>query len=285
MISLCALPFAVLVIDMTLVVFLLFVVIGCVVGFFAGLFGIGGGILIVPVLVFSYKYSGVSPSVLTHIALGTSLLVIIFASLASAYQQNRQNNIEWSAVIALGLSSAITAFAATRLAAGLSGWHLRVAFALVVMVSGIRMLTETEEQAQKKLQLFSKPSPVRLVGVGLVTGVVAALAGVGGGVITIPMMYYFLNMPLKLAIGTSSATIVITAIFSVVGYIYNGIGHADLPGWSFGFVDLQRGGALALGTLLMGRVGAYVSFRTHPYRLKRFFALFVIAISILMLLK
>jgi uncharacterized membrane protein YfcA len=123
------------------------------------------------------------------------------------------------------------------------------------------------------------------VGIGLVTGVVAALAGVGGGVITIPMMYYFLNMPLKLAIGTSSATIVITAIFSVVGYIYNGIGHADLPNWSFGFVDLQRGGALAIGTLLMGRVGAYVSFRTHPYRLKRFFALFVIAISILMLLK
>lgn len=284
-ISLCALLFAVLVVTMTLGVFLLFVVVGCAVGFFAGLFGIGGGILIVPVLVFSYKYSGVSPSVLTHIAIGTSLLVIIFASLASAYQQNRQNNIAWSAVIALGLSSALTAFVATRLAAGLSGWHLRVAFALVVMVSGVRMLTETEAQAQKKIELLSKPSPVRLVGIGLIAGVVAALAGVGGAVITIPMMYYFLNMPLKLAIGTSSATIVITALFSVVGYIFNGIGHANLPEWSFGFVDLQRGAALAIGTLLTGRVGAYVSFRTHPYRLKRFFALFVILVSIYMLVQ
>jgi uncharacterized membrane protein YfcA len=99
------------------------------------------------------------------------------------------------------------------------------------------------------------------------------------------MMYYFLDMPLKLAIGTSSATIVITALFSVVGYILNGMGRADLPEWSLGFVDLQRGVALVVGTLLMARVGAYVSFRTHPFRLKKLFALFIILISIYMLLK
>jgi uncharacterized membrane protein YfcA len=153
------------------------------------------------------------------------------------------------------------------------------------MASAIKMLTESEAQAQKKLELSSRPSIPSLVGVGLGAGVVASLAGVGGGIVTIPMMYYFLDMPLKLAIGTSSATIVITALFSVVGYILNGMGRADLPEWSLGFVDLQRGVALVVGTLLMARVGAYVSFRTHPFRLKKLFALFIILISIYMLLK
>jgi uncharacterized membrane protein YfcA len=265
--------------------FLLFVAVGCVVGFFAGMFGIGGGILMVPVLVFSYEQSGVSSSVLTHIAIGTSLFVIFFASLTSAYQHGKQRNVNWRSVFVLGFSSAVTAFATTKLAAWLSGRHLRIAFGLIVMASAIKMLIESEAQAQKKLELSSRPSIPGLVGVGLAAGFVAALAGVGGAVVTIPMMYYFLNMPLKLAIGTSSATIVITALFSVVGYILNGMGRAGLPEWSLGFVDLQRGAALAIGSILMARLGAYVSFKTHPFRLTKLFALFIILVSIYMLVK
>lgn len=250
------------------------------VGFLAGLFGVGGGGLIVPILVFSYKHSGVSPFVLTHIAIGTSLFVIFFASLASAYQHSKQNSIDWRAVFVLGFSSALTGFATTGLAARLSGWHLRIAFALITIAIAFRMFTEGKIQAQKRLELSSKPSPIRLAGIGFAAGVVSALAGVGGGGVTIPMMYYLLNMPLKLAIGTSSATIVITALFSVVGYIFNGIGRADLPNWSFGFVDFQRGAALVIGSLLVARIGAYVSFKTHPYHLRRFFALFLTLVSI-----
>jgi hypothetical protein len=256
-----------------------------VVGFFAGMFGIGGGILIVPVLIFSYEQSGVPWSVLTHIAIGTSLFVIVFASLTSAYQHGKQRNVDWRSVFVLGFSSAVTALATTKLAAWLSGRHLRIAFGLMVMASAIKMLTEGEAKAQKKLEFLSKPGIPGLMGVGLAAGIVAALAGVGGAIVTIPMMYYFLNMPLKLAIGTSSATIVITALFSVVGYILNGIGRAGLPEWSFGFVDLQRGAALAVGTVLMARVGAYVSFKTHPFQLKKLFAIFVILVSIYMLVK
>ena len=84
---------------MVLIDFLLFVALGCVIGFLAGLFGVGGGILMVPVLVFSYDYSGVSPSVLTHVAIGTSLFVVLFASVSSAYQHRKQHNIDWRAVL------------------------------------------------------------------------------------------------------------------------------------------------------------------------------------------
>lgn len=270
---------------MTLFDFLIFIAVGCIVGFLAGFFGVGGGILMVPVLVFSYERFGVPGSVLTHIAFGTSLFVIIFASLTSAYQHGKQGNIDWRSVFVIGFSSAVTALATTKLAVWLSGKHLRIFFGVLVMASAIKMLTESEAQAQKKLELSSRPSIPSLIGVGLAAGVVASLAGVGGGIVTIPMMYYVLEMPLKLAIGTSSATIVITALFSVVGYILNGMGRTDLPEWSLGFVDLQRGVALVVGTILMARVGAYVSFRTHPFRLKKLFALFIILVSIYMLLK
>ncbi len=270
---------------MVLIDFLLFLLVGCVVGFLAGLFGVGGGFVMVPILILSYEHYGFSPSVLTHIAIGTSLFVVLFASISSAYQHSKQKNIDWRSVLIIGFSSAVTAFATARLAAGLSGKHLQVAFALIVGMAALRMLTESQTKAQKKLQMMSRPSAFGLVGVGLSAGIVSALAGIGGGVFTIPVMYYFLNMPLKMAIGTSSATIFITAFFSVLGYILNGMGRPGLPEWNLGFVDLQRGIALAIGTLLLARVGAYVSFKTHPYRLGKLFALFVILISIYILLK
>jgi uncharacterized membrane protein YfcA len=71
----------------------------------------------------------------------------------------------------------------------------------------------------------------------------------------------------------------------VAGYILNGMGRAGLTEWSLGFVDLQRGVALAIGTMLLARVGASVSFKTHPYRLRKLFALFVILVSIYLLMK
>jgi uncharacterized membrane protein YfcA len=263
----------------------IFFVVGCAVGFLAGLFGVGGGFIMVPILILSYQYSQLSPSVSTHVAIGTSLFVVIFASIASAYQHRKQGNVDWRAVLIIGFSSAVTAFATTRMAAGMSGKSLQVAFAVIVMSAAIRMLTERGKVALAKMELTSQPKTSGMIGVGLATGVVSALAGIGGGTFSIPMMYYFLKMPLKMAIGTSSAAIVITALFSVTGYILNGLGRPGLPEWTLGFVDLQRGVALAVGSLLLARVGAYVSFKTHPFRLRKLFALFVIGISLYILIR
>jgi uncharacterized membrane protein YfcA len=270
---------------MLLLEFFLFMLVGCGVGFLAGLFGVGGGFIMVPILVLSYEHSGVSPSVLTHLAIGTSLFAIIFGSMASAYQHQKQGNMDWRSVFILGFSSAITAFATTRLAASLSGGQLRGAFVLILMAAAIKMMTEGQAKAMKHLELSEKPSLKGLLGTGGATGVVSTLAGIGGGVFIIPLMYNFLHFPLRLAIGTSSAAIVITALFSVTGYILNGMGRPGLPAWSLGFVDLQRGAALAVGMLLMGRVGAYASSKIHPFHLRKVFTLFVFLLSVYMLLK
>jgi len=148
---------------MTLIDFLLFVAMGCGVGFLGGLFGIGGGFILVPILIFSYEHSGVSPSVLTHMAIGTSLFVILFLSLSSSYQQSRQRNIDWRAVFIIGFSSAFSAFATTRLTAEFSGQYLRIAFTLLVFFVATRMLTEGELKAQKRLELPSNLSLIRLL--------------------------------------------------------------------------------------------------------------------------
>ncbi len=276
---------AMLVKDMTLLEFLIFVTVGCGVGFLAGLFGVGGGFIMVPVLLFSYEHLGFSHSVLTHMAIGTSLFVVLFASLSSAYQHSRQKNVDWRAVLILGLSSAVTAYITARIAAGLSGKSLQIAFAIIVGMAAFRMLTETEKMAEKKIDTHSRPSPYSLGGVGLCAGVVSALAGIGGGVFTIPMMYYFLRMPLKIAIGTSSAAIFITAFFSVIGYMISGMGRSGLADWNLGFVDLQRGLALAIGTVFLAKTGARASFKMNPHRLRKLFALFVILIAIYIILK
>jgi uncharacterized membrane protein YfcA len=264
--------------------FLIFILVGTIVGFLAGLFGIGGGGLIVPVLIFSYEHAGVSPAVLTHIAISTSLFVILFASLMSAFQHGRQGTIDTRAALVIGGSSAVTALATTAFAAGVSGRFLKVFFCLLIFTTALRMLFEGSGRAREETGRGPRPGLAGLSGVGFLAGVTSALAGVGGGGVTIPVMHYFLKMPIKAAIGTSSAAIVITALFSVAGYIVSGTGRHDLPGWTLGFVDLQRGAALVIGSLIMARLGARVSFRTQPYRLKKMFALFLAAISIYMAL-
>jgi len=270
---------------MTILEFLLFIGVGCGVGFLAGLFGVGGSILLVPALIFSYGKMDISPSILTHIAIGTSLFVIVFASLTSAYQHSKQKNVDRRAVFFIGFSSAFSAFAAARLACGLNGKILQMLFASLVIAIGVQMIRENRIEAQKRLESSSRPNIVGLIAIGVIAGIISALAGLGGGAVTIPMMYYLLHMPLKLAIGTSSATIVITALFSASGYIVNGIGQADLPDWTLGFVDIKRGIALAIGTILMARVGAYISYKTHPFRLRRLFALYNIIIGIYLFIR
>lgn len=262
---------------------LVFVLWGGLIGFLAGLFGIGGGGLIVPLLVFSYTRSGVSPSALTHVAIGTSLFVIFFASLTGAYQHHKQKNVDWHASLVMGASSALAVSVTARIAVGLSGESLRAAFAVFTVLIALRMLTEKQRRDVEIPATPSGAGAVPLAGIGLIAGVISALTGVGGGGVTIPMMYYLLKMPLKLAIGTSSATIVITAFFAVAGYILAGVGRPDLPDWCFGFVDYPRGTALVLGSLVTARFGAYVSFRTPAIRLRRSFALFLILVAVYVL--
>lgn len=121
-----------------LTLFILLLV-GCVIGFLAGFFGVGGGVILVPVLVFLFEHQSVNNSVLTQLAMGTSLFIVIFASISSATKHTQQQNVYWRAVMIMGIASVITAGLGSVIAASLPGNVLRIFFAVVVFAVGLRL--------------------------------------------------------------------------------------------------------------------------------------------------
>ena len=119
----------------------------------------------------------------------------------SAYQHRKQGNVDWRSVFITRIFQCHHSFCNIKICRSHKREILQVAFALFVLAAAIRMLTEGEKSGEEKFELRRKPKMIGLIGVGFAAGVVSALAGIGGGVFTIPMMYYILNMPLKLAIG------------------------------------------------------------------------------------
>ncbi len=267
---------------MEITTFFLLLVIGCCVGFLAGFFGVGGGVILVPVLVLMFTIQSVNPEVLTHMAMGTSLFTVVFASLSSAVKHSRQGNVFKKGVLVLGLSSVIFAFAGTYLASIIPGWWLRKIFSFAILFVSLMLLFEN---SKKEFTGEFQPKIFRLVWIGSVVGLFSSMTGVGGGVFFVPLLYFFVSFPIKLAIGTSSTTILLTATTAVAGYIINGWGNSHLPSNTIGFVDFLQAFPLIIGTVIFGPVGATIAQKTKSERLKKIFAVFLLINAILMFIK
>ena len=130
---------------MDILTFVLLLAAGCAAGFLAGFFGVGGGILLVPVLLFYYQTTTITSLVTTHLAFGTSLLIIIFASASSAYRYNRGDYVLWRGVLLMGIGSAVGALIGSAIAAMLQGRTLRQIFAVVLVVAAVRLLSQARK--------------------------------------------------------------------------------------------------------------------------------------------
>jgi uncharacterized membrane protein YfcA len=265
---------------MELGVFILLLLAGAAAGFLAGFFGVGGGIILVPILLSYFHFINLSPDVATHLAFGTSLFIVIFASIPSAYQHDKNGNVISRAVLLIGGASIVGSLIGANIAAALQGKALQQIFAAVVTLAATRLLVEQNARGDLEPNL----SPVGLSLIGIIVGLVSSLAGVGGGVFAIPMMYYFMNFPLKKALGTSSATIVITAIASTLGYVVKGwekvsAAVPEYAGFTLGFVDYVHSIPIILGTIPMAIVGAIAAHKTHADRLRKLYAVFLLAVA------
>ena len=266
----------------TLTLLLLFIS-GCLTGFLAGFFGVGGGILLVPLLLYLFtNVLDISGLVATHLTFGTSLLVACFASLASAYEYHKSGHVVPKAALYIGVSSLVAALGGATLAALLEGDALKRIFSAVLATAAFRLLAGSRRpRVVEEMNL----SPQGLIAIGIVAGIVSSLAGVGGGVFSIPLMYSFLHFPLKKAFGTSSAAIVLTALGSAIGYAINGWGSPDLErysGFTIGYVDYLHAIPIIAGTLPLARFGASVASKTHSERLQRLFAVFLLIVAVKM---
>src|SRR4030042_1664836 len=152
---------------------LLLLLAGCLAGFLAGFFGVGGGIILVPMLLFYFQSIGVSSLVATHLTFGTSLLIVIFASLSSAYQYSKNKHVVWKAVLYIGVASVVGALLGASVASGLQGKSRQQIFAAVLIVSALGLLVESKKP---KADPSPNLSPVGLSAIGMIVGLVSSLA-------------------------------------------------------------------------------------------------------------
>jgi uncharacterized membrane protein YfcA len=253
-----------------MLLWLLYPVFGSVAGLIAGLLGVGGGIVVVPILFFLFTSQGFAPEHIMQMALGTSLGSIMFTSVSSFRAHHRRGAVHWDIVRRITPGILIGTFSGTYVAALLSTMFLKVFFALFLYYVSIQMLLNLKPQPARQL-----PGRAGMFGMGGVIGVVSSLVGIGGGSLSVPFMSWC-NVPVHHAIGTSAAIGFPIAVAGTLGYIVNGIGVPGLPELNLGYLNLPALFGIALFSMLTAPLGARLAHRLPVVSLKRFFAVFLI---------
>lgn len=255
-----------------------YIALGLVAGFVAGLLGVGGGLIIVPVLVFIFAAQHFPEQYVVHLALGTALASIIFTSISSFRAHHAHGAVNWKVWREISPGIVVGTLLGTVLAAYLSANLLKIFFVGFVFYAGTQMLLDIKPKAAREL-----PGLLGMFAVGNVIGAVSSLVGIGGGTLSVPFMTWC-NVKLHQAIGTSAAIGLPIAIAGTVGYIANGWRvQQALPAHSLGFVYLPALAAIVAASMLMAPLGARLAHRLPVKKLKKIFAFLLYALGIRML--
>ncbi len=253
----------------------MYLVLGAAAGVVAGLFGIGGGLLIVPVLVFSFGAQGVAPEVLTHMAVATSLATIVVTSVSSILAHHKRGAVRWDLFRPLGLGILVGAFIGVKTAGVLAGEVLQMligAFALLVAV-------QMAFGAKPPDTPGTSPSRAGVAAAGGVIGWASALFGIGGGTLTVPYLSWR-RVRMQEAVATSAACGLPIALMGACANILEGWGHAALPDWSLGYVYLPAFAGIVLTSPFFARLGARWAHAVPAHVLRRIFAIFLALVGL-----
>lgn len=258
--------------------FALYLLLGAAAGVFAGLFGVGGGMIIVPVLVLSFTAQGFSPEVLTHLAVGTSLATIVFTSLNSVREHHRRGAVQWD--LFRWLTPGILAGAAIggMTAALINGPILQKLIGVFAICIAIQLALNITPKVARSL-----PKKPELIAAGSVIGWASAIFGIGGGSLTVPFLIWR-SIVIQKAVATSAACGFPIAIAGAMVFMVTGWHDPQLPEWSIGFVYLPALLGIALTSVFFARIGAKLAHRLSPLLLKRLFALLLVIVGINFLL-
>jgi uncharacterized membrane protein YfcA len=263
---------------MILTVLIACLALGSIVGFLAGLLGIGGGLIIVPALVYLLPIIGVSSDVVMPMALGTSLGAIVITSTVAALAHHRKKNIPWQLAKPLMILVAIGALIGAFIADSLSSKALTGFFSMVVIMLAVYMLLSINASKQRSL-----PSTYVLQFLSFVTGIISSLMGIAGGAILVPSLSYF-GVQVRQAIGLATACGVMVALFGSLGYIITGFNSPHLPEWSLGYLYFPALLGIVVSSSLFAPIGVKYASKLPVKTLKKFFAVFLITVAIKMML-
>jgi uncharacterized membrane protein YfcA len=261
--------------EFTLAIVLLALGLGLAAGFVAGFVGVGGGILMVPILLELFRSWGVPAASVVQAAMGTSLSVAVFSVGSAIIRHSRQKRILWSLVPYLAPGSLAGGWLAARLAVILPGLALQLVLAGLMTVAAFRMLTEKELPDRQSTRFRWWQG--LLVGLGV--GLVAGLSGLAGGIVLVPALALILGVRTGWLAGTSSAVIVFSSLAAALGYL-----TATPPtalGWGFhGFTCLPLTGLLAVTAIPGAQFGAWTNRRTGSVLFRRIFAILLLVVVI-----
>lgn len=250
---------------------------GLLAGFLAGLLGVGGGLVFVPALLAILRAQGVPGELAMHAAVGSSLAAIVLSSASSVRSHARRGNVEWAVWRRLLPGLVLGALLGAALAAALSGDALRRVFGVFLFVVAIQMAGFFRTSPHRAL-----PGAAGLAAAGTGVGVVAAVVGIGGGVLTAPFLVWC-NRPMLNAVGTAAAAGIPIAVAGAVGFAVAGAGAVGLPAGSTGFVVWPA--ALTLGgiAMLAAPLGVRAAHRVPALALRRVFAVALVAVGLRLL--
>jgi len=253
---------------------------GLAAGFLAGLFGIGGGMLMVPFLTFILSHRGVEPGMAVKMAIATSMSTIVFTSLSSVRAHHRRGAVRWDIVRGMapgifvgGLLAGAGAFAL------LKGQALALVFGLFVAFSATQMLRGRKPAASRQMPGWPGQTAAG-TGIGFVSG----LVGAGGGFLSVPFMTWC-NVPIHHAVATSAALGLPIALASTAGYVVGGWSLPPaLPG-AAGYLFLPALAVIAAASVSMAPLGARAAHALNVAQLKRAFAMLLYVLAAYMLAK
>ncbi|WP_199508284.1 MULTISPECIES: sulfite exporter TauE/SafE family protein [unclassified Psychrobacter] len=260
---------------------IIFLIIGALAGFAAGLFGVGGGTIIVPLLFIVFTQMDYSPDVVMHLALGTSLATIIVTSISSLMAHNKNGAVIWPVFTNLAPGMALGCFLGAGIAGWLSGNHLQIIVGAFLLWVAIKMLRGSKAQQVASYQVM--PSTPKQLAAGAGIGVASAIFGIGGGSITVPYLNRYVVM--QKAVGTSAACGLPIAIAGALGFMIFGMqDHVDVPN-AIGYVHIYAFLGIGIMSFFTAKFGAKVAHQLSPALLKKCFAVLLLAVSCFFLYK
>jgi uncharacterized membrane protein YfcA len=243
-----------------------FLVIGCVVGFIAGLLGIGGGMTMIPLLTLIFSYEHFPADDILHIAVATSMATIVFTSISSVRAHNQHGAVLWPIFWKLAPGILIGALVGPQIVSGMSTQLLAGVFGVFASYTATRLLRNKMAKASREL-----PGAFGLLLVGSAIGVLSSMVGAGGGFISVPFMTAC-NVRLHNAVATSAALGLPIALAGTAGFLIAGFRHPGLPPYTVGYIYLPALIAIVSASMLVAPIGVRLAHRWPVARLRQAFA-------------
>lgn len=255
-----------------------FALAGVVAGLVAGLFGVGGGLIIVPILITVFSWQGMSADIAIYVAIGTSLMTISITSLSSVRAHHRYGTTQWPLVARLAPGLVIGSLSGAVIATSLSTQLLQKVFAIFALLMAARMWLPQPQAMSKKLMA----SPA-MTSYGVLTGVISAMVGIGGGTLVVPYLV-MAGQQMQKAVGTAAACGFPIAVSGVIGFIWMGTQKHDIQAdWMTGFVHWQAFAGIISTSVFMAPLGAKLARNLSHKRLSQLFSLVLLCVGLILL--